>query len=581
MHRQRDPRHGLERRRGLGGRAHPGRAGAAPRARRRHRASPSSSAPSRATATSSSTRTCARRTTAARCPGGEAAAPRREPPASLDDSAGALLAPGPLDSDERREAAERLHAIGHGPRARGARRAPGARARARPAARDALGRARAPARCRSWAPPRRSHGRRGARLAATAPHAARRRAALDGQPWRAAAGRPRWRARSAASPCASARARRPPATCRSCSRCSARCSGRSGAAGVGGRPVRGRGPRALLARAPRSSPSAGRAAALVGGGAHALAQWTLRGLFGRDLEPIVGGVEGLVLGAATGLGYALATRGDGLGGLPSPRGAARWRAALVAGLLAARGRRRRSRSAGGHLGALSLDLMARSFPGSQVGSRTARPPASASSEPGAADRGGDQRLGGPAVRDRHGVRPHPPAAGRNSRAWRRRISPPPHVSLRLGGPRRPTFAWMSGPPPPSAPRGGEMAQSLLLHQIDPPGSRAAHARVELRTERPFQLVDVTTIVAERVRRSGVWLGTASVQSLHTTAARRRQRGRAAAARRHRGVPAAAGPRAGRSIVTTSSSCARGRSRSTSARTATRTCSRCCCPRPCR
>jgi secondary thiamine-phosphate synthase enzyme len=62
-----------------------------------------------------------------------------------------------------------------------------------------------------------------------------------------------------------------------------------------------------------------------------------------------------------------------------------------------------------------------------------------------------------------------------------------------------------------------MAQSLLLHEIESPFAHAAHARVELRTERPFQLVDVTAIVAERVRRSGVGLGTASVQSRHTTA----------------------------------------------------------------
>ncbi len=62
-----------------------------------------------------------------------------------------------------------------------------------------------------------------------------------------------------------------------------------------------------------------------------------------------------------------------------------------------------------------------------------------------------------------------------------------------------------------------MAQSLLLHEIESPWMRAAHARVELRTERSFQLVDVTAIVAERVRRSGVSFGTASVQSHHTTA----------------------------------------------------------------
>jgi secondary thiamine-phosphate synthase enzyme len=61
-----------------------------------------------------------------------------------------------------------------------------------------------------------------------------------------------------------------------------------------------------------------------------------------------------------------------------------------------------------------------------------------------------------------------------------------------------------------------MAQSLLLHQTESPVLRAAHARVDLRTERAFQLVDVTTLVAERVRRSGVALGSVTVQSHHTT-----------------------------------------------------------------
>ncbi|HVO12063.1 MAG TPA: winged helix-turn-helix domain-containing protein [Vicinamibacteria bacterium] len=104
---------------------------------------------------------------------------------------------------------------------------------------------------------------------------------------------------------------------------------------------------------------------VVGGGAHLVAQWTLRGLFGRDLEPIVGGLEGLVVGAATGLGYALSTGGE-TGGLASPRGVARWRAAVLAGVVTATAAVALA-LAGGHLGALSLDLMARSFPGSQVG----------------------------------------------------------------------------------------------------------------------------------------------------------------------------------------------------------------------
>lgn len=63
-----------------------------------------------------------------------------------------------------------------------------------------------------------------------------------------------------------------------------------------------------------------------------------------------------------------------------------------------------------------------------------------------------------------------------------------------------------------------MAQSLLLHETGSPWTRAAHAQVDIRTEAAFQLVDVTEVVAERVRRAGIRLGTASVQSRHTTAA---------------------------------------------------------------
>jgi len=42
--------------------------------------------------------------------------------------------------------------------------------------------------------------------------------------------------------------------------------------------------------------------------------------------------------------------------------------------------------------------------------------------------------------------------------------------------------------------------------------------VELRTESELQFIDVTTLVEERVRRSGVRSGLANIQSLHTTAA---------------------------------------------------------------
>ncbi len=108
--------------------------------------------------------------------------------------------------------------------------------------------------------------------------------------------------------------------------------------------------------------------ALGGGGigalAHLLARWTLEDLFGRDLSAVGGGLEGLVLGAAAGLGYALATpRPEG--GMAAPRGAARARAALVTGLACAAAAVVLS-AMGRSLGGASLDLMARSFPGSRV-----------------------------------------------------------------------------------------------------------------------------------------------------------------------------------------------------------------------
>lgn len=108
----------------------------------------------------------------------------------------------------------------------------------------------------------------------------------------------------------------------------------------------------------------------LGGGAigaltHLVALATIQSLFGRDLSPTTGGFEGVVLGAAAGLGYATATRVPE-GGMASPHGGARGLVVLATGLccavaaigLAAGGR---------YLGAMSLDLVAHAFPGSQVG----------------------------------------------------------------------------------------------------------------------------------------------------------------------------------------------------------------------
>jgi DNA-binding winged helix-turn-helix (wHTH) protein len=103
---------------------------------------------------------------------------------------------------------------------------------------------------------------------------------------------------------------------------------------------------------------------LVGGLAHFLGLYVVEGLFGRDLSPVGGGFEGLVLGGAVGIGYALATPVRD-GGMAAPRGVSRLRAAAAAGVLAA-GAGVALALTGHHLGAMSLDFMARSFPGSQV-----------------------------------------------------------------------------------------------------------------------------------------------------------------------------------------------------------------------
>ncbi len=105
---------------------------------------------------------------------------------------------------------------------------------------------------------------------------------------------------------------------------------------------------------------------IVGSVAHLLGRWTLEDLFGGDLASVGGGIEGLVIGAFTGLGYGLGAPGPAGGGMAAPRGAARARAAVVTGLLCAAGCIALT-LAGRRLGGDSLDLMARSFPGSRAG----------------------------------------------------------------------------------------------------------------------------------------------------------------------------------------------------------------------
>ena len=102
----------------------------------------------------------------------------------------------------------------------------------------------------------------------------------------------------------------------------------------------------------------------VGAGAHLLALWTIQSLFGQDLSPTAGGFEGLVLGGAAGLGYALSTR-RAEGGMAAPQGWARARVVLATGLACAAAAALLG-ATGSYLGAMSLDFVAHAFPGSQV-----------------------------------------------------------------------------------------------------------------------------------------------------------------------------------------------------------------------
>jgi len=102
----------------------------------------------------------------------------------------------------------------------------------------------------------------------------------------------------------------------------------------------------------------------VGGLAGLVGRWTLEGLFGHVLPPVGGALEGLGLGAAAGLGYALATpRPEG--GMAAPRGIDRLRVALVTGLACAFAAVVMT-ALGADFAGVSLNAVARSFHGSQV-----------------------------------------------------------------------------------------------------------------------------------------------------------------------------------------------------------------------
>jgi DNA-binding winged helix-turn-helix (wHTH) protein len=142
-------------------------------------------------------------------------------------------------------------------------------------------------------------------------------------------------------------------------------AGAMGAAGVGA----GLAAAEAIARSRRALALAAFGAAgggFVGAIAHVLARALLSGVFGRELGALGGGLEGLVIGGAAGIGYAASTAFLADGGMAAPRGATRARTVLVTGLACAVAGVGLT-LAGRHLISSSLDAMASGFSGSQVG----------------------------------------------------------------------------------------------------------------------------------------------------------------------------------------------------------------------
>jgi len=108
--------------------------------------------------------------------------------------------------------------------------------------------------------------------------------------------------------------------------------------------------------------------ALGGGGvgflAHRLARGVLAVIAGQDVLPIGGGLEGLAIGAAAGLAYGWATPRP-QGGMATPHGSRRAWAAFVTGIACAVAAALVT-LAGGTLGGASLHSLAQAFPGSRV-----------------------------------------------------------------------------------------------------------------------------------------------------------------------------------------------------------------------
>jgi DNA-binding winged helix-turn-helix (wHTH) protein len=142
-------------------------------------------------------------------------------------------------------------------------------------------------------------------------------------------------------------------------------AGTLGAAGVGA----GLSAAEVLARSRRATALFGCGAlggALAGGLAHLVTRAVVAGVFGRDIPDIAGAFEGLIIGGAAGIGYASSTSPLPGGGLAGPRGRARARTVLWTGVVTAAAALCLA-AAGRPLVGSSLDVMAAAFEGSRVG----------------------------------------------------------------------------------------------------------------------------------------------------------------------------------------------------------------------
>jgi secondary thiamine-phosphate synthase enzyme len=63
-----------------------------------------------------------------------------------------------------------------------------------------------------------------------------------------------------------------------------------------------------------------------------------------------------------------------------------------------------------------------------------------------------------------------------------------------------------------------MAMSLFVSERQSSNFKVCHDLVDLRTQDRLQFIDITVLVAERVRRSGVTHGVVNIQTRHTTTA---------------------------------------------------------------